>query len=257
MLPALQQPMVSLLRRIIMRLRLIRQGRIKSFGLYLPYIQGKSGLEIGGPSDIFRRGNILPIYEEIGELDNCNFSTSTVWAKHTDTFLFSPRKEPGKVLISEGSVLVDVADSSYDAILSSHNLEHLANPIKALKEWQRVLKPRGALVLVLPHYQKTFDHLRKPTSVDHMVGDFEQDLGEDDLTHLPEILEKHDLTMDRAAGSRQQFNKRSLENFSNRCLHHHVFDERNSRELLCRVGFDVLSVEFALPFHICILARTT
>ena len=69
-----------------------------------------------------------------------------------------------------------------------------------------------------------------------MFNDFEQNINEDDLTHLPEILGKHDLTMDFAAGSKQDFHRRSLENFSNRCLHHHVFDEHNSRELLYRAG---------------------
>jgi ubiquinone/menaquinone biosynthesis C-methylase UbiE len=134
-------------------------------------------------------------------------------------------------------------------------LEHFANPIQALKEWQRVLRPNGALVLVLPNYRETFDHLRQPTSVDPMFDDFEQGMGEDDLTHLPEILERHDLERDVAAGSQQDFQRRSLDNFSNRCLHHHVFDENNSRELLSRVGFEVLAVDLAIPFHICILAR--
>ena len=95
----------------------------------------------------------------------------------------------------------------------SHNLEHFANPVKALKEWQRVLKPNGALVLLLPYYRDTFDHLRQPTTVEHMLNDFDRDTLEDDLTHLPEILEKHDLTMDVAAESKQDFHSHYLDNF--------------------------------------------
>lgn len=235
-------------------LKLTREGRLKTFELYLPYVQGKKGLEIGGPSDVFRGGNAIPVYEEAERVDNCDFSSATVWAKHSEVFVFHSEKAAGSTFFCEGSALNDVFDSSYDFVLSSHNLEHFANPIKALKEWQRVLKPDGALVLLLPHYRDTFDHRRQPTSVDHLFDDFEQDVGEDDLTHLSEILEKHDLRKDIAAGSKDDFRKRSLNNFSNRCLHHHVFDERNSRELLCRVGFDVLSLEVLSP-HICILAR--
>jgi hypothetical protein len=52
---------------------------------------------------------------------------------------------------------------------------------------------------------------QQPTGVDHMFNDFEQNINEDDLTHLPEILGKHDLTMDFAAGSKQDFHRRSLE----------------------------------------------
>ena len=162
---------------------------------------------------------------------------------------------PGKTIFCDGSALVDIPDATYDVLLSSHNLEHFANPVRALREWQRVLKPDGALVLVLPDYRETFDHRRQPTSVEHMLEDFDQNIGEDDLTHLAEILEKHDLRRDPGAGTFEEFQKRCLGNLSNRCLHHHVFDERNSRELLSRMGFDVVAVDRRLPFHVCLLAR--
>ena len=246
---------ISCLQGLYPRLRVRLQGRVKGYRMYLPYVQGKCGLEIGGPSEIFRNGSVLPLYEHMKELDNCDFSSSTVWAKHTESFVFDPEKAPGRTLFYEGSALVGVPDSTYDVLLSSHNLEHFANPVKALKEWQRVLKPTGALVLVIPYYRGTFDHRRQPTSVDHMFDDFDRNTGEDDLTHLPEILEKHDLDKDPGCGTFEQFHKRSLDNLSNRCLHHHVFDEQNGRELLSRAGFDVLALDHRLPFHICILAR--
>jgi SAM-dependent methyltransferase len=243
------------LQRISMFFRKLLQGRPRSYAMYLSYLSGKSGLEIGGPSPIFRKWNALPVYEAIGRLDNCDFSKSTAWAKHSDTFMFSPRKAPGSTYFCEGSVLTEIPDSTYDFLLSAHNLEHFANPIKALKEWQRVLKPGGVLILVLPHYRDTFDHKRQPTSVDHMFQDFEQNIGEEDLTHLPEILEKHDIKKDLYLDSLEQMQKRALDNLQHRCLHHHVFSEQNSRELLARVGFEVLAVDLRLPFHLCILAR--
>jgi SAM-dependent methyltransferase len=245
------------LQRLERSIKVAPQGNLKSFRLFLPYVQEKFGLEIGGPSDVFRKGGTLPVYEEAAGVDNCDFSGATVWAKHTPTFLFNPLKDPGKTIVSEGSALNGVADSTYDFVLSSHNLEHFANPVKALKEWRRVMKPDGALVLAVPYYKDTFDHRRQPTSVKHMLQDFEQNMGEDDLTHLPEILEKHDLKKDLPAGSKEDFHKRSLDNFSNRCLHHHVFDERNSRELLSAVGFEALLIETVVSPHILVLARMT
>ncbi len=154
----------------------------------------------------------------------------------------------------DGSNLEGVATASYDFVLSSHNLEHFANPVKALNEWQRVLRPGGSLILALPHYAKTFDHRRNLTPVAHMIADFESNTQEDDLSHLEEILSLHDLKKDRAAGTVEDLRRRSLCNFENRCMHHHVFDEHNSRELLTAVGMDVLAVEQALPFHIFLLA---
>jgi SAM-dependent methyltransferase len=245
-----------ILQRIERRMKVTQQGHLKSFASYLPYVQRKTGLEIGGPSDVFRKGSPVPVYEEAARVDNCDFSDSTTWSRHSQTFLFNPAKPPGKTIVSEGSALTEVADSSYDFVLSSHNLEHFANPVKALKEWQRVLKPSGALVLVLPYYKNTFDHRRLPSTVEHMLDDYKNMTGEDDLTHLPEILERHDLTKDLQAGSKEAFHKRSLENFSNRCLHHHVFDEKNSRNLLSALSFKVLSIETFISPHILILAVT-
>src|ERR1700691_3165500 len=43
------------------------------------------------------------------------------------------------------------ATHSLDYVYSSHLLEHLNEPVKALKEWWRVIKPKGYLVLYLPH----------------------------------------------------------------------------------------------------------
>lgn len=227
---------------------------IQSYPLYIPFLGGKSGLEIGGPSKTFRNRNPFPIYNEVGSLDNCDFSRDTVWANHNSQFIFSRQKPGGKVIICDGSQLTPVADSSYDFVLSSHNLEHFANPVKALMEWKRVLRPTGGLILVLPYYRNTFDHRRLPTPVAHMIDDFERNTGEDDLTHLSEILDRHDLSRDRAAGSFDNFKKRSLDNFNNRCLHHHVFDESNSRDLLSAIGFEVLAVDLARPYHLCLLA---
>jgi SAM-dependent methyltransferase len=246
--------MSHITRSLVSRFRRITKSRVRNRQLYLPYVLNKRGLEIGGPSEIFRRQQPLDFYQNVEVLDNCNFSRSTVWAEQQDVFTFDREKNPGKSIFCDGSDLISVRDNLYDFVLSSHNLEHFANPVKALKEWKRVIRPPGALILVLPFYKWTFDHRRQPTSVEHMLEDFECNIGEDDLTHLPEILEKHDLSRDPGAGSPEQFHRRSLDNYSNRCLHHHVFDQKNSRELLQRTGFEVRSIDLVFPFHLCILA---
>lgn len=43
-----------------------------------------------------------------------------------------------------------IPDASCDAVFSSHLLEHFHDPAAALKEWWRVIKPGGFLVLYLP-----------------------------------------------------------------------------------------------------------
>jgi SAM-dependent methyltransferase len=222
--------------RAAARVQILFQGHLSCFNLALSLVKGRAGLEIGGPSAVFREWyRPLPIYREVSSLDNCDVSRITTWASHSDVYAFDSRKAAGKNIFCDGSDLSIVSGNSYDFILSSHNLEHFANPIKALKEWQRVTKPGGGLVLVLPDCTKTFDHRRDPTAVSHMLEDFDHDTQEDDLTHLPEILLKHDLSIDRPAGSPEEFRKRSLNNFTNRCLHHHVFNEYDLGFVLAKI----------------------
>src|SRR4051812_13155753 len=49
-----------------------------------------------------------------------------------------------------------VADSSCDFLISSHCLEHCPDTLAVLREWRRVLRPGAALVLILPHGERTF-----------------------------------------------------------------------------------------------------
>jgi SAM-dependent methyltransferase len=233
-------------------MRLLRNGRPKCLKLVRSLVKGKAGIEIGGPSLIFRNWYELPIYGVVGSLDNCDFSQSTIWASHGDTYQFDANKAPGRAYFCEGNDLAQIEENRYDFLLSSHNLEHFANPVKALKEWQRVLKPGGHIVLILPHYEKTFDQGRPLTTVDHMLADYDLQTGEDDLTHVEEIYEAR-----RPRGeANDELRAVLLSNFSHRKMHHHTFDEGNSRRLLEAVGMKVLVVETALPFHIILVAQT-
>ena len=87
-----------------------------------------------------------------------------------------------------------------------------------------------------------------------MLDDNHNEVGEDYSSHLSEILELHDLRRDKAAGTFEQFKTRALRNSEYRCLHHHVFDKENSRELLEAAGFKVLAIDTAMPHHIALEA---
>lgn len=232
--------------------------RLKARALFVEQVRDKCGLEIGGPSGTFRDSGLVPLYRYVKSLDNCVFSRTTLWEgtrEDGSPFVFDESRPPGRNYVLEATNLDRIASDTYDFLLSADNLEHTANPVKALREWMRVIKSRGALVLILPNYRKTFDHRRKLTAVSHMLEDFEQGTTEDDTTHVEEVLALHDLSRDPDAGDYEEFRQRVLKNSQYRSLHHHVFDENNSRELLEAVGMQVLCVELAAPWHIVLLAR--
>jgi SAM-dependent methyltransferase len=46
--------------------------------------------------------------------------------------------------------LKSIPDETYDFVVSSHCLEHIVDPYVALRNWLRVLKPGGHLVVLIP-----------------------------------------------------------------------------------------------------------
>ena len=215
----------------------------------IPLFENKSGIEIGGPSKLF--SSTLPLYRIAKSIDGCNFSAYTVWEGSIGEGLnynyYQGKK--GYQYICEASDLKGIGSGKYDFLLASHCLEHCANSIKTVKEWLRVVKPGGCLLLVLPDRRYTFDHKRKVTTLEHLVNDYHNNVDEKDLTHLDEILELHDLSMDNAAGSPAEFKERSLKNFENRCLHHHVYDLNLLKEIYTFLNIELVSTQFINPFH--------
>ena len=180
----------------------------------------KLGVEIGGPS----YGNVNYIYENAISLDNVIFKKETVWSSHTEDYFYY-RNKKGKVIINDAVNISSVNDNVYDFCLSSHSLEHIANPLKAISEWLRIIKTGGYIILIVPEKSECFDHKREYSKFSTLLSQYEKNVGEDDLSTLPEILMNHDLVMDPPAGDLGAFTKRSLDNFNNRCLHHYVYSD--------------------------------
>jgi len=84
----------------------------------------------------------------------------------------------GAQIKGEGDYLPWFNDNSLDYIFSSHCLEHIIDPKKALYEWTRILKVRGYLILILPH-KKYYPNIGDPNANPDHKHDF-----------LPEDIEK-------------------------------------------------------------------
>jgi SAM-dependent methyltransferase len=208
------------------------------------YFSNKTGIELGGPSQIFMNspGGFLPIYSSAKLIDGINFNESTIWEGQIEkgkTYNYIENKI-GTQFIGEVSSLSSYIFKKYDFVLSSHCLEHCANPLKVIYEIKKVLVDKGLLLIVLPNKEFTFDHNRKVTDIEHLINDSDDDTLESDLTHLDEILKYHDFELDRPADGYENFRNRSLKNQENRCLHHHVFDLPLMIQVFQQTGFKVI-----------------
>lgn len=238
-----------------------RTRRIWNYRRIKRALEGKRGLEIGGPSLIFSpatpNGYIPPVYAIAASVDNCNFATNTTWSQGEAgrTFRYLPDAEPGMQYIHDATDLGSIGDSSYDFVLASHILEHVANPLRALGEFYRVLNPNGYLLIALPNQKGTFDHRRAVTTFAHLDADLAANTAEDDLTHLEEILSLHDLEMDKPAGTPEEFRARCLRNAEVRCIHHHVFDLALLDRALRHAGFRSLYSTDVWDIHVLIFAQ--
>lgn len=196
---------------------------------------GKNGVEIGGPS---QTGGL--IYSCATTMDNIIFSRETVWSSHSSSIYNYYPGKTGNVIINDAVNITNVTDSAYDFVFASHCLEHIANPIKALKEWLRIIKTDGHVILILPEKTKCFDHKREISKFSTLVSQYDKNVGEDDLSTLPEILKNHDLAMDPPAGDLGSFTRRSLDNYNNRCLHHYVYSPELLKEICTYLGCEFI-----------------
>jgi SAM-dependent methyltransferase len=213
-------------------------------------------LEVGGPSAIFGADGLLPVYPIARSVDNTQFAATDTWHlfdEQSDAFAPDGR-QTGRQLFIDDLTLSPIGDDAYDAVMSSHVIEHIANPLLAFAAWARIVRPGGHLLMVTPHYQGTFDRRRPVTPLAHMVEDHERGVSENDGTHIQEAIDLHDFARD--AGHRTDaWIADRRDNASTRVVHHHVFGTRSLLELVDRAGLRILEHETRFPHDIYVLAQ--
>jgi SAM-dependent methyltransferase len=119
------------------------------------YLDGLSGLEIGASAHnpFGLRTRNVDIADE--------FNTDTYKKYEVDMCAEMASID----IIAPGDAL-PVPDESQDFVIHSHVLEHFPDPIKALQEWYRVIRPDGYVFMIIPHKERTFDRDRPRTTLD-------------------------------------------------------------------------------------------
>jgi SAM-dependent methyltransferase len=236
----------------------LRKAPYEGFHVARSSLAGGRGLEIGGPSRLFEAGGRLPVYPLAASVDNCNFGATTIWeGSLRDGESFQPVGSPklGQQLIREAFDLFGIEDDEYDFVISCHMLEHSANPLRALHEWVRVMRPGGSLVLVLPNKVGTFDRRRPTTSLAHLVEDYRCQRDEADPTHFDEVLELHEFGLDDGASPGDAFEDRVRTNAIHRSIHHHTFELETAVALVRECGLTVVHAEAPNDGDLVVIGR--
>ena len=142
------------------------------------YIRGE-GLELGALN------NPLPVSPQT-KVRYVDFAKAEDVAKQ---FPGHAVKSPD--IVDDAVTLTSIKDCSQDFVIACHILEHLEDPIGAIKTWFRVLKPGGVLFMSIPDRRFTFDFYREVTPLAHLLADNEHGPAWSHEAHLKEFEEEY------------------------------------------------------------------
>lgn len=154
----------------------------------------------------------------------------------------------GRVDLLADATALPLPTGALDYLCSSHVFEHLANPVAALLEWHRVLRPGGLLYLVVPDKRHTFDRSRETTPPLHLLRDFRQQMDAfRSADHVREFVYRTDWTLLQPTAPRAEWTARKdaayasflAETAAGRPadIHFHTFTPDSLRNLLRAAAF--------------------
>src|SRR5207245_973203 len=126
-------------------------------GIARRFVKGR-GLEIGA----LQNPLALPPEAQVRYVDRLPVSDLR---RHYPELDGQPLVEPSVLASAEDLSVVQTG--SEDFVACNHVLEHMRNPLRALQEWLRVLRPGGHLYVSIPDRSNPHDRLRDLTPFGH------------------------------------------------------------------------------------------
>ncbi len=120
------------------------------------YLDGLAGLEIGGSA-----------HNPFGlNTRNVDYTAETNQYKKLEE-KFVGQALPVDIVAPGDNI--PLPDESQDFVISAHVIEHFPDPIKALKEWYRLIRKGGYIFMIVPHKERTFDKDRPRTTLQELI----------------------------------------------------------------------------------------
>lgn len=136
-------------------------------------------------------------------------------------------------IIDDAETLQSVEGQSQDFVIAGEVLEHTRDPIGALQNWLRVLKPRRFLYFSVPDRSNPFDRNRDVTSFEHLLLDHHSRAtrsAEDERHYWDWTTSAH---REMSPEEQKSFNAKLLA--EGHRIHFHVFDRDLLEQLLAHV----------------------
>lgn len=202
-------------------------------------IKGMEAIEIGGPTELFYSPSQVfhcyPFFLSIDNINNPNFH----FPNNSD--------EKGKKIfktiynLESNQITKETIPGTYDIVISSHTIEHMANPIQFLLKSKLLLRENGYILTVLPNKPCFWDKVRETTPIEHLIQDYFTNTTEDDLTHLEENINV-DCPIKLQQGC-EYWEMLCKNNHLSRVLHHHCFEKENTQAMHEFAGYKTIFCE--------------
>ena len=118
------------------------------------FLENKKGIEVGGSS-------------------NNDFGLDCVNIDITKDGRLEQVAEIGRKraidIVAPGDDMTMIKDGSVDFVFTSHVIEHFPNVVKAFVEWDRVVKPGGFIVAVIPDRKRLWGGNNKGTAIEKTI----------------------------------------------------------------------------------------
>jgi predicted SAM-dependent methyltransferase len=158
-------------------------------------------------------------------------------------------------IVDNGEQLATIPDCSQAFVIANHFIEHCENPLLALDNMLRVLKPLGVLYLAVPDKRFTFDIDRPTTPLGHLLADYTLGAEQHRVNHYAEWVRYVNKVTDTVALDKEVIRLMDME-YS---IHFHSWTQQEMLEMLLSVKqrhtFDIEMLVLNLEENIFIIRK--
>jgi predicted SAM-dependent methyltransferase len=158
-------------------------------------------------------------------------------------------------IVDNGEQLATIPDCSQSFVIANHFIEHCENPLLALDNLLRVLKPLGVIYLAVPDKRFTFDVDRPVTPLEHLLADYSSGAEQHRVDHYAEWVRYVSKVTDSEVFDQEVSRLMDME-YS---IHFHSWTQQETLEMLLSVKqrhrFDIEMLVLNMEENIFIIRK--